>query len=296
VGVHLGNYSAGVLWDYVHQDEWLIAHDVLVTGNLEFWSYAYQGSIHQDHYYVKISLDGGNSWTTLLDLSALPPYPSPNGYNQWENPYSVDLGAYQGEVASIAWEAVDGDGLGLWYSWGIDNCMIGGKKLTTVADGAGGEGTVVKSPEALLGYNIFRKDPGATDFLKVNLNSISDTVYTDHGLSAGLYEYFIHPLFNECEETLNSDTIQADVITSVATPGARHFRVFPVPAHGRVSVESADPIRVVDLMNTGGSLVATFPGSGSGRMNLDISPFPPGVYFLRVISDMEIRVAKIIVL
>ena len=74
-GAHGGNWSACVTWDYNHQDEWLIAGDIFVDGDLTFWSHAFQGSLHQDHYYVKASADGGVTWDVLLDLSAMPPYP-----------------------------------------------------------------------------------------------------------------------------------------------------------------------------------------------------------------------------
>ena len=60
-GVHSGNYSTGVSWDYYHQDEWLIAQGIEVTGALQFWSYAFQGSVHLDHYYVKVSVDNGST-------------------------------------------------------------------------------------------------------------------------------------------------------------------------------------------------------------------------------------------
>ena len=63
LGVHSGNYSAGLNWDYNHQDEWLIAHDIYVNGDLTFWSYAFQGSLHQDHYFVKVSVDHGATGT-----------------------------------------------------------------------------------------------------------------------------------------------------------------------------------------------------------------------------------------
>jgi len=125
LGVHSGNYSAGLNWDYSHQDEWLIIRDVNVTGNLTFWSHAYQGSIHNDHYKVELSPDGGTTWELLLDMTNLPVYPSFNGYNQWETPYEIDMTPYLGQTVDIAWHAVDGDGQGLWYSWAIDDCFIG---------------------------------------------------------------------------------------------------------------------------------------------------------------------------
>jgi len=123
IGVHSGAANAGLWWSYDAQDEWLITPEIALGGNMEltFWSYGYEGSTNGDHYYVKISTDGGSNWTELLDLTAL----TLNDMNMWEYPYVIDLSYYSGETVQLAWQAVDGDGLGLWYIWFIDDIFIG---------------------------------------------------------------------------------------------------------------------------------------------------------------------------
>ena len=123
IGVHTGAANAGLWWSYDHQDEWLITPEIALGGNMEltFWSYGYEGSTNGDHYYVKISTDGGSNWTELLDLTTL----TLNDMNMWEYPYVIDLSYYSGETVQLAWQAVDGDGLGLWYIWFIDDIFIG---------------------------------------------------------------------------------------------------------------------------------------------------------------------------
>jgi len=118
-----GTYHAGLWWDYGHQDEWLISPEVYIEPGfeLEFWSAVFLGSTHADHYYVKVSTDGGNSWSVLWDASA-----ESGGWNYYSSPFVLDLGDYNGQHVHISFNAVDGPtNDGLWYIWFIDNVAIG---------------------------------------------------------------------------------------------------------------------------------------------------------------------------
>ncbi len=120
-----GDYQAFLMWDYGHQDEWLITPEFNAPAdNLVFWYYGTNGSEHGDNYYVKASTDGGNTWDVLWNASDLPP-----GENHYDVPAVVDLSGYAGEEIKIAWNNVDGDGLGLWYAWAIDNISVGDMKI-----------------------------------------------------------------------------------------------------------------------------------------------------------------------
>ena len=272
VGTYEGNYSAGVLWDYNHQDEWLIAEDVNVDGDLQFWSYAFQGSIHSDHYYVKVSSDNGNTWSILLDMSALPPYNSPSGYNQWNEPYLVDMSAFYGHVVQIAWQAVDGDGQGLWYSWAVDNCYVGSKKLSLTAF----------SNRNLLGYDVYRQDGPGMDFHKVTLNPVMDTTYTDITHTDGHYSYFITTIFAECSQSMTSDTVVAEVLTGIPNPESRQTKLYPNPATGTFTVMSTDPLLKVDLMDASGALIRNMKINGETSVIIDVSGLRQGMYLVRI--------------
>lgn len=118
-----GTYHAGLWWDFGHQDEWLITSEFTCGAGdvLNFESVVYEGSTNGDHYYVKVSTDGGTTWTEEWDASAL----TGNAWNYYSYSYDVDLSAYAGDVIKIAFQAVDGDGLGLWYMWFVDNITVG---------------------------------------------------------------------------------------------------------------------------------------------------------------------------
>ncbi len=125
-----GAYQSGLWWSYNHQDEWLItpAFNCPPSGYLNFDSYVFLGSTNADHYYVKISLDNGTTWTEIWDASA-----QTGGWNYYASPINIDLGAYSGQQVKLAFNATDGpDDSGLWYVWFIDNIYIG-NALTAAA-------------------------------------------------------------------------------------------------------------------------------------------------------------------
>ena len=123
-----GAYQASVTWDYAAQDEWLITPEFEAGTQLQFYSNTGAfGSTYLDHYYVKVSTDGGANWTELWDAvtsSTLDVYEE----------ITIDLSAYSGNIM-LAWQAVDGDGQGLWFTWCIDDIRVTSGKGEVIAFG-----------------------------------------------------------------------------------------------------------------------------------------------------------------
>ncbi len=271
VGVHSGNFSAGLSWDYNLQNEWIIARNVFVNGNLQFWSMAYQGSAHGDHYYVKVSTDQGQSWVKLLDMSAMPPFPGPGGYNHWQQPYVVDMSSFLGDVVDIAWNAVDTNGQGLWYYWAIDDCSMGGKKLGFIQD----------QPY----YNVYRNDGPGNDFFKVNTQPVPDTLYTDSNPGEGWHKYYIQVVNPVCSDALPSDTVLIDVVTSVReTDGNGNVKVFPNPAHDWIRIIANAPVDHIIMSDMLGNIILDTPINGVTETKINLPPLATSLYFLKVFS------------
>jgi hypothetical protein len=128
-----GSYQAGLWWSYEHQDEWLITptFNCPPDAYMRFDSYVFLGSTNGDHYYVKVSLDSGNTWTSLWDASA-----ETGGQIAYNQPLVVDLAAYGGQQITLAFNAVDPPSNdGLWYTWFIDNIYIGNALTMVSFDG-----------------------------------------------------------------------------------------------------------------------------------------------------------------
>jgi hypothetical protein len=116
-------FQTGLWWTYEHQDEWLItpAFNCPPEGFMTFDSYVFLGSTNGDHYYVKVSTDGGNNWTPIWDASA-----ETGGQITYNQPIFVDLSDYTSQQISLAFHAEDPPSNdGLWYTWFIDNIYIG---------------------------------------------------------------------------------------------------------------------------------------------------------------------------
>lgn len=296
LGVHSGSYAASVMWDYSHQDERMIAHDIFVNGNLVFWSYAYQGSTHNDHYYVDISTDQGLSWSHLLDLSALPPYPSANGYNSWETPYTIDMTQYLGEQVDIAWHAVDGNSQGLWYPWAIDDCSMGGDKIVITDSHSVRNGT--SGGRSFTGYDLYRRYYEEEEFTKVNQEPIPDTSYVDMNLKEGQHHYFVVPVFTECSRVQPSDTIVLDIITGTPERINTLFTAYPNPVSERLFISCAtdsEEIREMKMMNAVGEVVILNTHPQSGGASVDVSGLPYGTYILQVGSTSGVFFFKVII-
>ena len=78
-----GEYSAGLWWGNEQQDEWLITPSLDFSGSyisttLEFWDFNFgSSSDYWEGDYVKVSVDGGETWDTLANLyEEAPLYPS----------------------------------------------------------------------------------------------------------------------------------------------------------------------------------------------------------------------------
>ncbi|MCX6250139.1 MAG: choice-of-anchor J domain-containing protein [Bacteroidetes bacterium] len=280
LGSHSGNYAAGIPNAYAHQDEWLIAHNIYVTGPLTFWSYGFQGSVHLDHYYVKVSADSGATWQVMFDLSALPPYPGTGGFNQWNEAYTIDMSYYEGMVLDIAWQAVDGDGLGIWYPWSIDDCMIGSRKLSPIESGS------------FAGYDVYRKNPDSVNFTKLNTGLVPETTFFDPSPPVGQIMYFVNAVFNGCAPT-PSDTILI-VFTTNSEVNDLGIIVFPNPAKDILHIRSDQGFapnipaiserRITDVVLTNYLGQVVFKKENPGTLNFDlpVNTFRQGLYILRI--------------
>jgi len=278
LGVHSGNYSAGIQWDYFHQDEWLIARNILVTGPLIFWSHAFQGSIYNDHYYVEVSPDGGSTWDVVLDLSDLPAYPSYNGYNLWETPYEVDMTTFLGQTVDIAWHAVDGDGQGLWYSWAIDDCSMGSDAIL------------------LPSYDIFRSNSTMGEFTLVNPMPLNDTSYLDENLLPGEYQYYVKLSSPTCLYAESSDTITMDVITSINQHNdLSQLSIYPNPVNDLLHVLSSEPMVAYRLTTSYGQIVEEQDVAFHKDVIVVTRRLAPGLYLLTIETISRATVFKIVV-
>ncbi len=241
-----GVYHAGLWWDYSHQDEWLITPEVSCGAStvLTFETTCWEGSTNGDHYYVKISTDGGDTWTPVWDASTL----TGNGWNYYDYNYTIDLSEFAGQSIKVAFNAVDGDGAGLWYIWFVDNISIGnatdnvtfhGTDLTHISKGdnttRNGSAQIARdgstrrssnfvkanrAPAGLIGYNVYRHGE------MIGYVAHPTTEYFDLDLDPGTYTYHITAVYDlanygfpgQTAESMIEGPIDVDVIYGYELP------------------------------------------------------------------------------
>ena len=138
-------------------------------------------------------------------------------------------------------------------------------------------------------YDIYRQDPGASDFVVVNQVPESDTSYIDPGLPDGMYNYFVQVVNSACSLTIPSDTITVDVITSMDEPSKSRMNVFPNPAQNLVTLKSDRPVDHILMRNMLGITVLESNANGLFETNLRLERVPPGQYVLQVFTGKGTR-------
>ena len=147
--VHTGSKSAAVMFDdsaphdddvSAVQNEWLIMPATKGAKYLNFYTYidpqivewgAYES--FPDHYYVKVSHDGGQTWQELWDAR----YDS-NGSDGWQL-VTLYLGDSMQGDAMVAFQALsDTTNMesGLYFTWVLDDIQLLTAQSTTTADTA----------------------------------------------------------------------------------------------------------------------------------------------------------------
>ena len=121
-----GVRQAALEWD--SSEEWGPQDERLITplipierpSVLIFETFCQYGiAQYQDHYQVDVLDANTGSWTTLWDAIN-----QPEQVNQYQEPVSIDLSAYQGRNVRLRWRGYNANMDVLTYSWFIDNVKV----------------------------------------------------------------------------------------------------------------------------------------------------------------------------
>ena len=121
-GLRMASLESDINEEWGPQDECLITPMISLErpSVLTFETFCQYGlSQYRDHYQVDV-LDATGSWTTLWDAVELP-----NAWlNQFEEPVSIDLSAYQGQDVKLRFRGYNEAGEVLTYSWFVDDVKV----------------------------------------------------------------------------------------------------------------------------------------------------------------------------
>ena len=234
---HTGKGSAVVTWDQVgehedgtpaDQDEWLILPATKGAQYLNFYTAIDPKVLEygefedfKDHYYVKVSHDGGKTWKALWDAR----YDS-NGSDDWQL-VSLYLGDASEGDAIVAFQALsdlDDEATGLYFTWAIDDVSLYTEATGAAAPSQPREGKPLASlpayrPFAMTGKKVARpmrsayKVTGATSYNvlidgQMLAQQVKTTAYTDTtDKASGEYTYGV--------QAVNGDAVSEPVEVKV---------------------------------------------------------------------------------
>ncbi len=201
-------YSAGTWWAWQDQDEWLITPSLNLSGvstaSLRFYSYVYRGSTYGDHYYIKVSTDGGSSWDIIEDFSGLS-----GGWDYFVTEWAYDLSSYVGQSINIAWHAYALGGL--WYIWLVDDVVVDTTILSVSENPLGPSAKVEVWPNPSRGRVNFALPIGSVGEISIYepsgrlVHSAKGVNEASFDLSRGIYFYRV-----VAEESVKTGTITVE--------------------------------------------------------------------------------------
>ncbi|MCD4652145.1 MAG: C10 family peptidase [Candidatus Cloacimonetes bacterium] len=223
--VHEGAWGAAVDWGY-SEDTWLISPSVSCTADtyLNFmWIGNYYWSVQPNDncdMFVKVSSDGGNTWTEIWTYGNIGAWTDWTWYET-----TLDLGAYVGQSIQIAFNVVGNDNA----DTGLDNVTIatgdGGIVFGTVAiasitnanpiSKSIPETTQMRPPTRnVIGYKVYYDDCT----LIATITDPSVTTYLDENLDYGPYYYYVTALYDDGVESINSNVASAVISLPLLMP------------------------------------------------------------------------------
>ena len=161
------------------------------------------------------------------------------------------------------------------------------------------------SSGSLQGYNVYRTDStGLIPYYKLNTTGpVTATAYTDViPLAAyGPYKYYVTDVFNDtitnillCESS--SDTISLLYpVVGINDLTNSSLSLYPNPANDVVNIVSTNDIKTIEVLNYIGQMIYTNKNVSLKKVELNVSSFKAGVYFVKITTTSGIKTTKITV-
>jgi len=163
--------------------------------------------------------------------------------------------------------------------------------------------TWTASPDATIGYNVYRLDANASSYVKVNSNPVVGTTFTDNTIVAGGLINYIVKAANLKTTASGSYYNQSLGIRNAAifTVGTNDYEfsqisIFPNPTKGTINIDVSEiktDIKAT-LTNSLGQVILIQKFISDDIIEL-IFDGPKGIYFLQLeIAEEDIIIKKII--
>jgi len=150
----------------------------------------------------------------------------------------------------------------------------------------------------LQSFDVYRREyqiplPGQdsllTDWQKIA--TLSTNTYLDQNLDFKCYQYYVEAMYSEGSSG-PSNTDETCFLVGMDDLDAAGIKIYPNPAHDFIAIETAGQVEQISIYNSiGAKVFAISQGTTSSRTltmeRLDVSPFSPGIYTIRIIIKGE---------
>ena len=148
----------------------------------------------------------------------------------------------------------------------------------------GGVPSSTNSSREITGFNIYRNIDGG-DWVMINDELVPESPYIDDDLPAGdpyMACYYVQAIFDQCESDSSNNTCQEINFVSVDEYDDDGMNIYPNPADDLIHIASAYDINKITMMNYLGQLVDQQNTVEDNQIELNVSTFEEGVYFLKI--------------
>ncbi|MBN3034019.1 MAG: carboxypeptidase regulatory-like domain-containing protein [Bacteroidales bacterium] len=144
---------------------------------------------------------------------------------------------------------------------------------------------VPKAPDAgkaLEGYNVWRKNPGGSQFNVVG--TTTQTEYTDNVPSIGAYQYYVTAVYTS-GESQPSNTITVNVIIGINEVDAFMTQIYPNPATDLLNIKSDLTMSRIMMVDGQGHLVFDKDEVDNNFLRIETDRFPAGIYYIKIETE-----------
>ncbi|KAB2914468.1 MAG: multicopper oxidase domain-containing protein [Bacteroidetes bacterium] len=120
------------------------------------------------------------------------------------------------------------------------------------------------------------------------------TKFEDFAHASIPYMYHCHVLHHEDDGMMGQFLVMPETGTGIYEMDADNFSIYPNPASGFITITGSTDKIHIDLFTVTGVKALTDYESGNQKQ-VDISTFAPGIYFLKISTDNQITIKKIII-
>ena len=236
----------------------------------------------------------------------------------------IDITAAKGQAFKVRFRANSANSADILH-WYVDNIHLYGvchapetlsgyqnqliTTLTWEAPECDSGKLLPNSPKGslFLGYNVWRTPDNETSpFLQINTGIVDALAYQDvHPGTTGpatTWNYYITAVFqdslnpgtNLCEPSSDTITILYPTV-GIDDQTNSSLSLYPNPATEIVNIVSTNDIKAVEVLNYIGQTIYTNKNISLKKVQLNVTTFKAGVYFMKVTTTDGIRITKITV-